>query len=209
MRGKWNGHIQPDTRKCPKCGITKDSVKDFYWRNTPSGARIPVSCCKECTALWSRKFYENNKQSVHERSALWLKNHPSQAKEIWAKSAKKTGAANKAKYRSTELGKLKAVEYANKRRARINRALTENSHLVTNEWMAELCANHGHKCYYCRGDGPLAMDHVIPLALGGKHERDNILPACRACNTSKGHRLISEWRPWIDIPLYGLDLATG
>ncbi len=39
------------------------------------------------------------------------------------------------------------------------------------------------------------MDHVIPLSRGGKHALDNVVPACRGCNTSKNDRLPSEWTP--------------
>ncbi len=33
------------------------------------------------------------------------------------------------------------------------------------------------------------MDHKIPIARGGKSNKSNCVPACKACNTHKGHRL--------------------
>jgi 5-methylcytosine-specific restriction endonuclease McrA len=36
----------------------------------------------------------------------------------------------------------------------------------------------------------LTLDHVIPLARGGPHTIDNLKPAHRVCNTSKGARVI-------------------
>lgn len=44
------------------------------------------------------------------------------------------------------------------------------------------------KCHYCGGDfppGELTMDHVIPVARGGKSEKGNVVPCCKACNTKK------------------------
>ncbi len=43
-------------------------------------------------------------------------------------------------------------------------------------------------CHYCGKHFPpseLTMDHVIPVARGGKSERGNVVPACRACNQGK------------------------
>jgi 5-methylcytosine-specific restriction endonuclease McrA len=36
------------------------------------------------------------------------------------------------------------------------------------------------------------MDHVVPLVRGGRSTRGNVVPACKACNTDKKHRLTWE-----------------
>lgn len=47
-------------------------------------------------------------------------------------------------------------------------------------------------CAYC--DDPAAvLDHVIPVASGGKTVPGNILPACSVCNGSKHAREVYEW----------------
>ena len=40
-------------------------------------------------------------------------------------------------------------------------------------------------CYYCGAKGNLAVDHLIPRIRGGADEGDNLIWACRACNSSK------------------------
>lgn len=64
------------------------------------------------------------------------------------------------------------------------------------EWLT-LCAEYGGKCAYCRSECKLSRDHVMPLTRGGSDSIDNILPACRSCNSSKGNRVmpdkIQEW----------------
>ena len=43
-------------------------------------------------------------------------------------------------------------------------------------------------CHYCGkkvGAENLTMDHVIPVARGGKSTRSNVVPACLDCNQSK------------------------
>lgn len=49
-------------------------------------------------------------------------------------------------------------------------------------------------CVYC-GSPYEHADHVIPLSRGGAHSRDNLVPACAACNLSKGAKLLEEWLP--------------
>jgi 5-methylcytosine-specific restriction endonuclease McrA len=43
-------------------------------------------------------------------------------------------------------------------------------------------------CYYCGSDFRETphIDHVIPLAGGGKHELSNLCTSCDACNLAKG-----------------------
>lgn len=51
-------------------------------------------------------------------------------------------------------------------------------------------------CHYCRRQfsvKELTMDHVIPLARGGKSERINVVPCCKECNTKKKQMLPVEW----------------
>lgn len=54
----------------------------------------------------------------------------------------------------------------------------------------------GFKCVYCGSDGngnSLHCDHVIPWSGGGKTTDDNLVTACRTCNTSKNSRSLNEW----------------
>jgi len=51
-------------------------------------------------------------------------------------------------------------------------------------------------CYYCgRLFEPknLTMDHVVPLARGGRSTKDNIVTSCKECNTKKKTLLPMEW----------------
>lgn len=52
---------------------------------------------------------------------------------------------------------------------------------------------YDYRCAYCRSERPLTMDHLMPLSRGGKHCRDNIVPACIRCNCSKGPKTPLEW----------------
>lgn len=49
-----------------------------------------------------------------------------------------------------------------------------------------------HGCCYC-GSRAAHLDHVHPLSRGGEDVESNIVPACAACNLSKGAKTLAEW----------------
>ena len=56
-------------------------------------------------------------------------------------------------------------------------------------------------CYYCGrqvSPGQLSMDHVSPLARGGRSTRENLVAACRDCNIQKKNLLPAEWQAYLD-----------
>lgn len=42
-------------------------------------------------------------------------------------------------------------------------------------------------CAYCGYNKDLTLDHVIPKSRGGKTHWDNLVTACKRCNSKKGH----------------------
>lgn len=50
-----------------------------------------------------------------------------------------------------------------------------------------------HSCAYCGEVRPLAQEHFVPLAAGGPYTPDNIVPACKSCNSSKYNRPPEAW----------------
>jgi len=48
-----------------------------------------------------------------------------------------------------------------------------------------------HRCQYC-GATAENIDHVIPRSRGGEHVWENVVAACRPCNTRKRDRLLAE-----------------
>jgi 5-methylcytosine-specific restriction endonuclease McrA len=52
-------------------------------------------------------------------------------------------------------------------------------------------ARDGHRCQYC-GASAENIDHVIPKSKGGRHAWDNVVAACRRCNTRKRDHLLED-----------------
>lgn len=50
-------------------------------------------------------------------------------------------------------------------------------------------------CYHCGNrfkPAELTMDHLIPIARGGKSNKNNCVPSCKDCNTKKGYKTRAE-----------------
>jgi len=46
-------------------------------------------------------------------------------------------------------------------------------------------------CHYCAGEFPkeeLTMDHIVPVARGGRSNKGNVVVACKACNNEKSYQ---------------------
>ncbi len=56
-------------------------------------------------------------------------------------------------------------------------------------------------CHYCGQKvsfQDLTMDHLVPLARGGRSTKENLVPSCKNCNNLKKTMLPIEWQDQID-----------
>ena len=53
------------------------------------------------------------------------------------------------------------------------------------------------QCWYCgerfTDHRPKQTDHIVPLAKGGSHTRENVVIVCAQCNASKGMLDLGQW----------------
>lgn len=49
-------------------------------------------------------------------------------------------------------------------------------------------------CFTCEGSKNLQVDHLIPLALGGRHSIGNLQVLCQSCNRAKYNKLPIEFK---------------
>jgi 5-methylcytosine-specific restriction protein A len=52
-------------------------------------------------------------------------------------------------------------------------------------WREKLKAGLCHYCNHKFRASELTMDHLVPLARGGRSVKNNLVPACKACNAGK------------------------
>ena len=56
-------------------------------------------------------------------------------------------------------------------------------------------------CYYCGKlfkPKELTMDHIVPLARGGRSTKDNLVACCKECNNKKKTLLPIEWDEYME-----------
>jgi predicted phage replisome organizer len=62
---------------------------------------------------------------------------------------------------------------------------------------SKLLAITSGNCVYCGSEDNLEIDHIIPISHGGKGTDDNLVSACRDCNTSKNNHNILHFLNYI------------
>jgi 5-methylcytosine-specific restriction enzyme A len=65
----------------------------------------------------------------------------------------------------------------------------------TQWWQGLLQAGRCHYCGTEVGRQALTVDHIVPLARGGRSTRGNMVPACKPCNSAK------KWQTPVEIAL--------
>jgi 5-methylcytosine-specific restriction endonuclease McrA len=85
--------------------------------------------------------------------------------------------------------KDKIAIYRNKSRA-IKKKLENN--LTLKQW--DFIKQHFNNCCaYCGEEKPLAQEHFIPLSKDREYTHNNIIPACKSCNSSKSDSDFYKW----------------
>jgi 5-methylcytosine-specific restriction endonuclease McrA len=97
-------------------------------------------------------------------------------------------------YQAAHPEQVKATKqsYKHRRRAAERAGMTGSELLDWKRAQPKVCHWCGVKC--ARG---YVVDHIHPLAKGGKHEAHNLAISCRACNARKSARDPIEWAQMI------------
>lgn len=79
---------------------------------------------------------------------------------------------------------IEAPKVARKNRERQHKRQIAGKH-TAQEWQA-LLDHYNHRCLCCGSTDNIQKDHVMPLALNGTDNIDNLQPLCATCNNRKG-----------------------
>ncbi len=94
-------------------------------------------------------------------------------------------------YRKTEEGKAVAQRAKYKRRTIFKNIINT---LTSKEWL-DILEEHNYRCAYCGVEFEIenlpTKDHIIPLSKGGQNTKENIVPACRSCNSKKNNKMLN------------------
>jgi len=93
------------------------------------------------------------------------------------------------------------IRLGKSRHKRISQKKQTVNDLTKEEWVDTLIY-FNYKCAYCgmseeehreKFNEFLHQDHIIPLSNSGGYTKNNIIPACRSCNTSKNAKTLEEF----------------
>lgn len=162
-----------------------------------------------------RTYYQANKERILEQNREWVERN----RDAVAETQRQGYLANREERLAYAVARAKAdpekrreyvrnwyhsdkqasaqrqAVYRNKRRA----AMTGD--LSTKEWQ-DILEEFDHRCAYCQVQGQtLTMEHMTPVSRGGRHDRNNVVPACKSCNSSKKDKTIFEFASIVPIKL--------
>lgn len=197
-------------KKCDKCSELKE-ISEFRLRKNKSGKPYILNICRACENAYTRELYKRKQKDrlayakkyraenpviVKNRTEEWRENNKEHIKEYnhsysITNRKKLTKQALKRRKENPE----RYAEYdARKRHKR--KAILKNldNSFDRNDWQVVLDF-FGNRCAYCGNEGEMTMDHFVPVTANGEHTINNIICACRSCNTSKLNRNVFQWYP--------------
>lgn len=154
------------------------------------------------------RFYKNHEENLKKNRA-YVNEHRNevrkQQKEYYQRNIKKIRQRNrdynKKRDQDKEMGRLRKwvenqpVEKIRniqriQRQRRVARKNNLPSTLTRTEW-EDIQKTYDYRCAYCGEKKKLAQDHVIPIVKGGGYTAENIVPACKSCNSKKRDKDLS------------------
>lgn len=199
-----------ETKVCSRC--KKELPKTIeYFRLRSENTKTHTSYCKQCEKEYKKEWYEkdrprqlemrrqnyrDNKEKYAEQAKKRYIEHKEELsvyiKDYYQKNKEKIRAVNKEwEKKNKEKHREYQRVYQCARREK-KRNLDIDNYYTPEQW--KLVQDFfEHSCVYCGKKVKLTMDHFIPVALGGRTELKNIVPACLPCNSSKSGKHPMEW----------------
>jgi 5-methylcytosine-specific restriction endonuclease McrA len=140
----------------------------------------------EAQRVSQREYAAQHRERERVRSREWRRNNPARVRHVNVSYYERNRDAVLEQKRDYARRKPEIIRANNRnRKARLRGA---GGRITIREWR-EIVGYFGGHCAYCgRMPEMLTMDHVIPIAKGGRHVADNIVPACMSCNGRKSDR---------------------
>lgn len=160
---------------------TKAQAADRRYRESAKGKKHRASYKQSKAGKAAQKRYQQSPKG--KAQAARFRQGPKR-KAVLMRYYHGRGRETLRRYQQTPKGRASLARGVHKRRM----ILQGQSDLTADQW-ATIKARYQQRCVYCAKKTDLTMDHIIPLSKGGQHTMENILPACRSCNSRKGNRI--------------------
>ena len=188
-------------KQCSTCKEMK--ALDQFYKHATNKDRL-YSRCKSCHAAigaeWATAHPESRRRSaqkwrkahpelVREHKRKWNAEHAEQGRERSRRWAVVNAGRAKKNVRQWRVANPDAVKLNHQRR-RARKA--GNGVFIVNP--QEIKRLFSRPCYLCNTAPSTTLDHIVPLAKGGRHAIGNLLGACRSCNSRKHDMFLFEFR---------------
>ena len=190
---KWRKNNPESISKSMKKwrGVNLEYSKKYYERNKEHIAKRAKEWHKnnrEKILKRQKMFYQENHEKLLEQKKRWRENNPEYKREY---KRDKMNEYNR-KYLKTEKGKANQQRGNAKRQARERKIINT---LTSQEWL-DILKEYNYRCTYCGKEfdenNLPTKDHVIPISKGGHNTKENIVPACKSCNSKKHDKLLKR-----------------
>ena len=163
-----------------------------------------------------KRYREENKEELRKkRIEYYYENHEKMLesrRRYCENNSDKVKETNKAYNRKNKDKKRKYMKEYTRENPHIIRAIHQQRrarlkqlpYTLTHEEWKSIKNYFGNSCAYCgmsekehqsKWNEQLHQDHFIAVSNNGGYTADNIIPACKSCNSSKSDRHFDEWYP--------------
>lgn len=151
-------------------------VPEISKKKRKEWAQTPEAIAKKKIRV--KKYLDNGGKEMNRK---YRKENQDKIK-AWFES--ETGKAAVQRYHDSEKGKAHRSR-SDQRKRELKGSLPNT--LTAQEWL-DIQKKYKHRCVYCGEKKELTHEHIIPLSRGGAFTKENIVPACKGCNSRRGNR---------------------
>lgn len=156
------------TKRCSRC---KEYLELVFFTKNRFQKDGYAGCCREC-----RKSYRKQPKILkksRDDMARWRRNNPNEYALLMHKSYCKNVDSHKEHDRIKRAKRFPDATIIPFSEAQWQDRIKEFN------YSCAYCLKHESEC------GPMTMDHMKSLKMGGEHSIENVVPSCSSCNTSK------------------------
>ena len=184
----------------------KEKVADYhkeYIKNNKDSLGIYKKEYNENNKEKTKEYQNKNKVKISNYNKIYRQKNPEKSKEYYEKNKEYHVAKSKEYYEKNKeiiASKNKKYQLKNPEKFRVStqkykaKKRTLEATLTLEQWV-KIKDYFNEKCAYCGKESKLEQEHFTPLSKGGEYTHNNIIPACKSCNSSKRDKNFFEWYP--------------